>query len=183
MPKRANTLTDKRVRQALEACSGHRDRAMFLLSVKAGLRAKEIAGLTWPHIDFQDGVLRLRTTKGDKPRTVPMAKELASELRMLRADSRHYHVFTNTHANKGAPLTPDAAARFFHRLYKHKLGWDGYSSHSGRRTFCTNVGRKIAAAGGSMRDVMAMMGHENLQTTQGYLEQSQDAQKKVVDML
>ncbi len=25
----------------------HRDRAMFLLSVKAGLRAKEIAQLTW----------------------------------------------------------------------------------------------------------------------------------------
>jgi len=47
--KQAKILTDAQVRAALAACDGHRypprDRVMVLLSVRAGLRAKEIACL------------------------------------------------------------------------------------------------------------------------------------------
>jgi integrase len=42
---------------------------MFLLSIKAGPRAVEIAGLTWDRIDFDGNYLLLKATKGDKPPT------------------------------------------------------------------------------------------------------------------
>ncbi len=49
--KQAKTLTDAQVKTALLHLEGsrypERNRAMFLLSVKAGLRAKEIAALEW----------------------------------------------------------------------------------------------------------------------------------------
>lgn len=184
MTKKANTLSEKRIKQALAACSSHRHRAMFLLSVRAGLRACEVAGLKWAQIDLGDGCLRLRTTKGDKPRNVDLNDELAAELRMLRAELHieHDHVFTNEHTDKGAPITGYTVSAWFRWLYVDKLGWEGFSSHSGRRTFCTNAARNITEAGGSLKDVQNLMGHEDLATTSEYIDVNEDAKRRVVNM-
>lgn len=72
-----------------------------------------------------------------------------------------------------------AVVVFFSRLYK-KLGFTGVSSHSGRRSFCSRAARRIFHAGGSLRDVQALMGHRHLSTTQRYIEQDIEAQRKVV---
>jgi integrase len=53
---------------------------MFLLSVKAGLRAKEIAGLTWDRVDLPGRCLALNVTKGGKPRIVAIAADLLEAL-------------------------------------------------------------------------------------------------------
>ena len=74
-------------------------------------------------------------------------------------------------------------AAWLRDLYQRKLGWTGYSSHSGRRTFVTKVARKISEAGGSLRDVQALAGHESLQTTQRYIDVDPEAQKKVIDLI
>jgi len=51
LAKQAKTLTDKQIKRALAEVATHRyperDRVMVLLSVKGGLRAKEIAMVTW----------------------------------------------------------------------------------------------------------------------------------------
>ena len=185
MTKKARTITDAKLTQALKVLDHPRERLMLLLSAKAGLRAVEIAGLTWDRIDLAEGIIRLTTTKGRKPRTVPMNKDVLTAVK-LYADhngQRRAHVFTNTQSRPGQPLTPNAVAVWFADLYKRRLGWEGYSSHSGRRTFCTKVARKITEAGGSLRDVQDLMGHESLQTTQRYIDVDPDAQKKVIDLI
>lgn len=184
MPK-ARTLTKQRLNQALQTCRSQRERAMFLLSARAGLRAKEIAGLLWSQLDFEERVMMLTVTKGDKPRSVPMAQDLRDALLELRAVTKASQelVFVNTHQRPGEPLSANAVASWFSNLYIHRLGWDGYSSHSGRRTFVTNVARKITEAGGSMKDVQAMAGHSDIRTTAGYIDEDEDAQRKVVDMI
>jgi integrase len=148
MTKQARILDDRRCKQALAACRSARERAMFMLSVKAGLRAVEIAGLTWDRIDFDGNYLLLKATKGDKPRHVPLNKELGAALLEYREE---------------------------------RLGWEGYSSHSGRRTFVTNAARKVSLAGGSLKDVQALAGHADLKTTSRYIETDPDAQRKLVD--
>jgi integrase/recombinase XerD len=50
------------------------------------------------------------------------------------------------------------------------LGFDGCSSHSGRRTFITNTPRNISRYGGSLHDVQALAGHSSLSMTQAYIE-------------
>jgi site-specific recombinase XerD len=70
---------------------------------------------------------------------------------------------------------------WFHRLYA-ELGFEGASSHSGRRTFITKAARKIVEAGGSLRDVQELAGHASLSTTQRYIEGSTDAKRRVVNM-
>lgn len=186
MTKQARTLDDRRYKTALAACRSERERVMFLLSVKAGLRAKEIAGLTWDRIDWEARLLLLTTTKGDKPRNVPMHPDLVATLRAYQAargDKAAGNVLVNTNAAPGAALSPEAVAVWFGTFYRDRLGWEGYSSHSGRRTFVTNAARKASLAGACLRDVQALAGHESLTTTQRYIDTDPDAQRKLVDLI
>lgn len=185
MPRQARELDQKRYKQALEACRDSRELAMFLLSTKAGLRSAEIAGLTWDRCDFDQGVLLLTKTKGDKYREVPISKHLRAALEAWRDEQSptKRHVFTNRHRDKGKPLTANAVAVWFRSFYRDRLGWEGYSSHSGRRSFVTNTARKIVEVGGSLRDVQSLAGHASLQTTQRYIAVNTEAKRKVVDLI
>ena len=63
------------------------------------------------------------------------------------------------------------------------LGFKGASSHSGRRTAITNWARRISSVGGSLRDVQLLAGHSALTTTQRYIEGSEDAKRRVVEVV
>ena len=64
-------------------------------------------------------------------------------------------------------------------LYKD-LGFEGWSSRSGRRTAVTKWARTISQVGGSMRNVQALARHSSLQMTRRYVEISEGAMKRVV---
>ena len=79
-----------------------RNDVIFLLSVKAGLRAKEIASLTWDMITDAEGYLgsaihlRNSASKGKSGRVIPLNKELRSALQTLQKRGnnvtlRHHH--------------------------------------------------------------------------------------------
>ena len=79
-----------------------RNLAIFLLSVKAGLRAKEIASLTWDMLTDAEGnlgsALHLRdeASKGSSGRVIPLNKDLRSALQKLhdrarKLTLRHHH--------------------------------------------------------------------------------------------
>jgi integrase/recombinase XerD len=61
------------------------------------------------------------------------------------------------------------------------LGFDGCSSHSGRRTFITMAARNIGRFGGSLRDVQSLARHTSLGMTQRYIELDGRAMRRVVD--
>ena len=79
-------------------------------------------------------------------------------------------------------FSANGIAVWFKRLYQ-SLDFQGASSHSGRRGFIHNCARNISRVGGSIRDVMALAGHSNLQTTQRYIDQNAEAQKNLVNMI
>jgi integrase len=62
------------------------------------------------------------------------------------------------------------------------MGYEGCSSHSGRRTAITKWARNITTAGGSLKDVQEMAGHADLGTTQKYIDENKNAKCRVVDM-
>jgi integrase/recombinase XerD len=64
-----------------------------------------------------------------------------------------------------------------------QIGFDGASSHSGRRTFITGAAKKNTQVGGSLRDVQYLAGHSSLQTTQRYIESDSEARRKLVDII
>jgi integrase/recombinase XerD len=67
------------------------------------------------------------------------------------------------------------------REWYQALGFDGCSSHSGRRTFITMAARNIGRFGGSLRDVQALARHSSLAMTQRYIEIDSRAMERVVD--
>jgi integrase/recombinase XerD len=165
-----------------------RNRLIFLLSVKAGLRAKEIASLSWRMVTDPQGqigqamLLENRASKGQSGRVIPMNEELRTAL----------VEYSKTVYMPGSPfliesersrgMSPQAVVNLFWRWYRH-IGFDGCSSHSGRRTFITNAARKISTVGGSLRDVQMLAGHSNLRTTQGYIEANAEAQVRIVELV
>ena len=129
-----------------------RDSVIFLLSMKSGLRAKEIAALTWQMITDPEGeiaeAIQLQdiASKGrNGGRTIPLNKELKKALGVLkkiavfkRAEKGFsFDLAANViTSERGGHLSSNSVAHWFKRLYGN-LGFDGCSSHSGRRTAIT----------------------------------------------
>jgi integrase/recombinase XerD len=165
-----------------------RNRLIFLLSVKVGLRAKEIAKLTWWMVNDSQGQVARRiylqdsASKGKSGRVIPMSDEVRDALIEYRDEVTSFsgpHVIST---ERGLSTSPQAIVNMFQRWYRH-LGFVGCSSHSGRRTFITNAARKISTVGGSLKDVQELAGHANLRTTQRYIEANPEAQVRVVGLV
>jgi integrase/recombinase XerD len=82
-------------------------------------------------------------------------------------------------SERSGSMSAQSVTNWFFSLYK-RLGYEGCSSHSGRRTAITRWSRKISQGGGSLRDVQSLARHSSLQMTQRYIEVSEDAMRKVV---
>lgn len=171
-----------------------RNRLIFLLSVKAGLRAKEIAGLTWGMVldasgDLADQIaLEDLASKGTSGRIIPINKLLKQELQLQLEtvliktkvqDLRNQRIIQT---QRGKETSAQVIVNMFKGWYT-RAGLIGCSSHSGRRTFITNAAKKISTVGGSLRDVQWLAGHSSLQTTQRYIDGDSDARRKVVDLV
>jgi integrase len=190
LSKQAKVLRKGQVEAVLNYLAGTRypvrNRVIFLLSTKAGLRAKEIASLTWDMITDAGGGLDKnihlsdKASKGKSGRAIPMNDELWSALSEWKQHTNSSGFVIST--ERSERTSPQVIVNLFARWYQ-QLEFIGCSSHSGRRTFITNTARKISMVGGSLRDIQLLAGHSNLQTTQRYIEADVDAQRKVVQQI
>jgi integrase len=167
-----------------------RNRTIFLLSLKAGLRAKEIASLRWEMLTDAEGRLTDAisltdvASKGRGGRVVPLNKDLQAALAALKAEAdegKRLSPFVIT-SERGEKTSSYAVVNMFAGWYRG-LGFSGASSHSGRRTFITNAARRISTVGGSLRDVQLLAGHSALTTTQRYIECDGMAQRRIVELI
>lgn len=168
--------------------NGLRNQTILLLSVRAGLRAKEIAGLTWSMLldangEISDHInLTNEAAKGASGRSIPINKSLRQVLIQLWVQSDQRADAHVIQTERSARTSAQAIVNLFQSWYR-ALGFIGCSSHSGRRTFITNAAKKISTVGGSLRDVQFLAGHSSLQTTQRYIEGDSDARRRVVELL
>jgi integrase len=188
--KQAKILSDQQTRSLLVFASttrnARRNRLILLLSLKAGLRAGEIAKLTWDMVVGPTGeighVIELRDSAAKKKsgRLIPIHPSLRTALAAWRK------LTTGTgpviRSERGGPMTPVSIVNWFSIAYR-AVGLEGCSSHSGRRTFITRAARLVHKAGGSLRDVQLLAGHRSIQTTQRYIDGDTDAQRKLVSMI
>jgi integrase len=189
--KQAKTLSKGQIEAVLGylAKTRHpvRNRVIFLLSAKAGLRAKEIARLTWRMTNDSQGqiaralCLHDSASKGRSGRTIPLSEEVREAL----IEYRDTVPFAGPHVictERSLETSPQVIVNMFQRWYRH-LGFAGCSSHSGRRSFITNAARKISTIGGSLRDVQMLAGHANLRTTERYIDPNPEAQVRIVELI
>ena len=190
--KQAKTLTRQQVATALRHTRHGRypgrDRVMILLSVRAGLRAGEIAKLTWPMLLDADGrignriELHDRAAKKGSGRTIPLHPDLRRALQQLRRYTGAEGAVIRSERGGSRGMRPGSVVNWFRRLY-HDIGLRGCSSHSGRRTFITNAARLVFKAGGSLRDVQQLAGHQSIEQTQAYIDGSARAKRRLIGLI
>lgn len=199
MPQ-AKSLTDRDIKKVINYIStskyAARDRAMLLCTVYGGMRIGEASALTIAHVLNADGTIKdevrllSEETKGDKGRTVMLAKRLQQELyaylvsrfgtdnliSITGADMTRALFYTQKETTRG--FTANTAAQHFGKIYK-EAGITGASSHSGRRTFLTNLAHK----GVGVRVLMQLAGHKNLSSTQKYLDCNEEVMRDAIELL
>jgi integrase len=188
--KQAKILSRKNVHDLLVFAEGtrnpERNRVLLLLSIKAGLRAGEIAKLTWDMLLDATGnigaVIELRDNAAKKGsgRMIPVHSTLRRALVAWRKNTSG--IGPVVQSERGSSMTPVSIVNWFAIAYQ-SLGLAGCSSHSGRRTFITRAARLVHKAGGSLRDVQLLAGHRSIQTTQRYIDGDSDAQHRLVALI
>jgi len=167
--KHAKTLSQAELKRVLAVVNANRhaerNRLAVLLSFYAGLRVKEIAALTVGDVFTATGdvksiiALTAEQTKGSKGRNIVFGSKLIDALKPIHAAK------SLLRSQKGAAFSANSLCQLFGHLYAD-AGLEGASSHSGRRTFITNLAHK----GVSAKVLMTLAGHSNLSTTQRYIE-------------
>jgi integrase len=188
--KQAKILHEQQINDLLVFASATRNplrnKLIVLLSVKAGLRAGEIAGLTWDMVLDPTGevgqAIELHDciAKKNSGRRIPVNPTLWTALTawcLLTGG-----VGPIIRSQRGDAMSPVSIVNWFALAYR-AVGLAGCSSHSGRRTFITRAARLVHKAGGSLRDVQLLAGHRSIQTTQRYIDGDTDVQRKLVAMI
>jgi integrase/recombinase XerD len=159
---------------------------ILLLSVKAGLRAGEIAKLEWSMVLNANGkvgnslAVEDRIAKKGSGRRIPIHPDLKQALVELLAETDGQGAVIAS--RRGGPMKPNSIVNWFVTLFD-ELKFDGCSSHSGRRTFVTQAARLTHKAGGSLRDVQLLAGHRSIETTQAYIDGDSEAQRRLIGLL
>ncbi len=180
--KKAKTLSKTQFKEFTRFLT-RRDDALRCLTIaafsfKAGLRAAEIAGIRWEDVTDAEGRLlpvgsavRLpaNITKNSADGLIVMHRMIFGCLVALgsQCEKRGPIVL----GKNGKPMTPNTMAQFMKRLFE-QAGFDGCSSHSGRRTFITSLARTCNILDCSLADVQKLARHKNLKTTEAYVDLS-----------
>lgn len=187
----AKTLTTQELRRVTDyvATRKHaaRNRAMLLVTHLAGMRVGEVAALRICDVLDVDGKVRneirlqAEQTKGNFARVVfvseKLQKELARYLALYTPTNRDNKLFyTQKRMREG--FTANTLAQHFHHLYR-KAGLAGCSSHTGRRSFITN----LASQGVGVRVLMSLAGHRNIGTTQAYIDVNDNQKRAAVELV
>jgi integrase/recombinase XerD len=193
MSKQAKTLTQQELRRVLDytATRKHsvRNRALLMTTHLSGMRVGEVASLRNSDVLDAEGNIRneirlsAEQTKGNEARVVFVSDKLRKELEqytrsMNKANINPVLKFFYSQKRTSDGFTANTLTQFFHYLYK-RAGIDGASSHSGRRTFITN----LATKGVGVRVLMSLAGHKNISTTQAYIDVNDDMKRKAVELV
>jgi integrase/recombinase XerD len=147
----------------------HRDKAMVMLMLLAGLRKSEVLKLGMKDIDFGQHTLMVREGKGGHQRVVAISdaglQELISYLNAERPASRSEKVFLVLKGrNRGKPLTVGALDTII-EYHRKKANTPGVQCHRMRHTCFT----RLRQGGMSLEALQAQAGHSSINTTRIYL--------------
>ena len=162
------------------------DELKLLLSFKAGLRVCEIRSAVHRRPCLTPTGTRRRSSpfpqniqRVSPVAKIPMHTEIKRALRnVLKLKENITHVAYKKVGDHIEYQSSNCLAQWFRRLYI-KVGLQGCSSHSGRRSFITELARTANLHGSSMRDVQILAGHARMDTTEAYIDQSSSVSRLI----
>lgn len=190
----AKTLTENEFNKLLQHIKKtrhpKRNRLMVLMTYLAGLRVGEVAALKIESVINPDGRVKSEIhldsnqTKGNKARVVFLPDKLKIEIenyiQQYPYNNRSEPLFISQKTSRInlKPISADTMTQLFKRFYQN-AGLENASSHSGRRTFITN----LANRGISARVLQQLAGHKHLSTTQRYIDVNDEIIRSALELI
>lgn len=159
-PRIKQPLSAEEVNRILWELYNPRDRLIFRLMLDAGLRESEVCNLEHSDIDLEHDLLRIRNSKFNRNRIVPMCPKLKLWLQYYKSGGE-YVVLDKC----GNPLRPEAIKQIFYKL-KKRTGITRVHAHLCRHTFATSY----IMGGGNLEKLRVMLGHSDYNATKTYLQ-------------
>jgi integrase/recombinase XerD len=181
-------LSEEEVDALLGACdrstwTGRRDQAMFALTIQAGLRISELAGLTRQDVTLGPGANVHTVGKGRKERRTPLVPTTAAVLKAWlceRHGAASDPLFPTT---TGKRLSRDAIERRLARYVSHaastcpSIKAKRVTTHTLRHT----AAMRLLLAGNDVTVIALWLGHEQLATTNIYLHADMTHKQEAID--
>lgn len=159
-------LRDEQVATLFNEISDPRDRAMFMLMLRCGLRVEEVARLTADAIEYRSKQLYVFNGKGSKDRVVYLSEDALSALASYtekRKWSKEKKVFlVQKGPLKGKPLSVRGIQKRIEH-YARRAGIQA-SCHHLRHTMAT----QLLNADADLVTIQDLLGHSRITTTQCY---------------
>ena len=186
----ALALNDTQIDQFLSYLEGtrypERDKAIFALTIRAGMRIGSIAQLDLTDVlDTSTKlkeviVLKRSIVKGGKKTVAAYIShpQLRSALEAYLAVRKGKSCKSLFVTQQRTPFSPNSLSQLMLKHY-NAAGLEGVSSHSGRRIFCSSLLKK----GVDIVAVSKVMGHSSIVTTQRYVHHDERELSNVVSML
>jgi site-specific recombinase XerD len=159
-------LKDQEVIRLFNVIKSNRDRAMFMLMLRCGLRVEEVANLSLAAIDWRRNRLYVFNGKGQKDRVVYISHDTYKALadyvkqRLSLRVKKVFLVQKGTH--KGKPLSVRGIQKRM-EYYAKKTGLP-VSCHQLRHTMAT----QLLNADADLVSIQDLLGHSRIKTTQRY---------------
>jgi site-specific recombinase XerD len=159
-------LRDEHVAKLFGAITSIRDRAIFMLMLRCGLRVEEVADLKLAAIDSRRRRITVQNGKGGKGRVVYMSNDSFDALLRylaIRPSSQAKRIFLVEKGNfSGKPLSVRGIQKRI-EYYARKTGVK-VSCHHLRHTMAT----QLLNADADLVTIQDLLGHTRIKTTQRY---------------
>jgi site-specific recombinase XerD len=159
-------LRDEQVPRLFAVIKNKRDRAMFMLMLRCGLRVEEVARLTLPALDLPRSQLFVYQGKGNRGRVVYVsndAKEALTDYLQSRSNSQASALFLVDKGRcKGRPISVRGIQKRMEQ-YAQSSGLE-VSCHQLRHTMAT----QLLNADAALVTIQDLLGHARVRTTQRY---------------
>lgn len=153
--------------------TGKRNYAIVLIAARLGLRASDIAGLTFDSLMPQEGKIKIRQQKTKMPLTIPLLEEVREAIddyvQHARQKSDDECIFLNV-ANRD-PITPANVGKIV-ELTISASGVDTTNKRRGSHSLRSSLATALIEEGNDYATVQQVLGHDDIRSTKAYVKVS-----------
>ena len=164
------SLREEGIEQLFDAIQSTRDRAMFRLMLRCGLRVEEVSNLTLGAIDLKRRRVMVVNGKGSKDRVVYLSDDAANALGAYLKQRSHYRVKKVFLVDKGVYKGRPISVRGIQKRM------ECYASKARLKVCCHQLRHTMATqllnADAEVETIQDLLGHNWITTTQRYCKVS-----------
>ena len=169
--KLPEVLTKDEVRRMMELTETRKSKLILQMLYSSGMRVSELVKLKITDLNTEERIGWVRSGKGKKDRLFVLPEKLIIELKdYIEEHKENTYLFS-----KEKPLTTRNIQKIIKNLSQKAEIQKKVTPHTLRHSYATH----LLESGTDIRKIQALLGHENLSTTQIYTHVSTEELKKV----